>query len=422
LKSTAGQNLRAKEPEVPRRRTLRAKAIESVQNWTAKSMIPPRPSQYPNACQSCGASELREIAGFNALPRVTSDSKPFRAGGRLFVCERCALVQKVVDDDWRRETAEIYRDYEMYHQSGSPDQPVFDAQSGRPTGRCEVLARRLHESNALAASGRLLDVGAGAGAMLAAFSGVFPGWELYGLDLDARKEAMLRAIPHFKRLFTVAPEQLGENFELITLVHSLEHFFDPLDMLKKLRERLTERGHLFVQVNNVDRMPFDLVVADHLCHFNPASLAAIGAHAGLRAEILMDDWVNKEISLLSAAAPHPPEPVLGDPAQAIARAESEVAWLVRMLDHARASARGGNFGIFGTSVAATWLAGDLGDAVEFFVDEDPARQGRRHLGRPILAPLQVPAGASVYLAFVAQVSSAIAQRLRALPIRFAAPG
>jgi hypothetical protein len=92
-----------------------------------------------------------------------------------------------------------------------------------------------------------------------------------------------------------------------------------------------------------------------------------------------------------------------------------------MLEHARAAARGGNFGIFGTSVAATWLAGDLGDAVEFFVDEDPARQGRRHLGRPIYAPQQVPKGASVYLAFVAQVSSAIAQRLGALPIRFASP-
>jgi SAM-dependent methyltransferase len=381
-------------------------------------MIPPRPSSS-STCQSCGAAELHEIAGFGALPRVTSDSKPFRAGGRLFVCGRCALAQKIVDEAWSRETAEIYRDYEMYHQSGSFDQPVFDVQSGRPTGRCEVLARRLHESNALAAWGRLLDGGAGAGAMLAACSTAFPGWELYGLDLDARKEPMLRAIAHFKQLFTVPPEQLTERFELITLIHSLEHFPDPLAMLRKLAARLAERGHLFVQVNNVDRVPFDLVVADHLCHFNPASLAAMAAHAGLAAEVLMDDWVNKEISLLVAAAPHPPEPAPGDPAQAIAHAERDVGWLSRMLEHARATARAGNFGIFGTSVAATWLAGDLGQAVEFFVDEDPARQGRRHLGRPILAPGQVPAGASVYLAFVAQVASAIAQRLRALPIRFA---
>jgi hypothetical protein len=255
--------------------------------------------------------------------------------------------------------------------------------------------------------------------MLAACSAAFPGWELHGLDLDARKEPMLRAIPRFKQLFTVEAEKLAQKFELITLIHSLEHFPDPLAMLHKLRALLAERAHLFVQVNNVDRMPFDLVVADHLCHFNPASLAAMAAHAGLAAEILMDDWVNKEISLLCAAAPHPPEPVPGDGAQAIARAEHDVAWLNRVLNHARETARGGNFGIFGTSVAATWLAGDLGSAVKFFVDEDPARQGRRHLGRPILAPAQVPAGSSVYLAFVAQVASAIAQRLAPLPIRFA---
>jgi len=385
-------------------------------------MIPSPHSGLSSPCQSCGAAELGEIAGFARLPRVTSDSKPFRPGGRLFVCRRCALVQKIADDTWRRETDEIYRDYEMYHQSGAHDQPVFDPKSGRPTGRCEMLARRLHESGALAASGRLLDVGAGAGAMLAAFSSAFPGWELYGLDLDARKEAALRAIPHFKRLFTGAPESLGEQFELLTLIHSLEHFPDPLAMLKKLGARLAERGHLFVQVNNVERMPFDLIVADHLCHFSPASLAALAAHAGLAAEILMDDWVNKEISLLCAAAPHPPEPVLGDPALAKVRCEREVAWLGRMLAHARSAARGGNFGIFGTSVAATWLAGDLGEAVEFFVDEDPARQGRSHLGKPILAPAQVPAQASVYLAFVAQISSAISHRLGALPIRFVSPG
>src|SRR5678815_1760475 len=91
-------------------------------------------------CQSCGAGRLYELAGFAPLPRVTSDSKPFRPGGRLFVCEGCALVQKIADDAWLQEISEIYRDYEMYHQSTCNDQPVFDALTGRPTGRCEVLA------------------------------------------------------------------------------------------------------------------------------------------------------------------------------------------------------------------------------------------------------------------------------------------
>jgi SAM-dependent methyltransferase len=379
-------------------------------------MIPSR-----SLCQACSADRLHEIEGFSRLPRVTSDSKAFRAGGRLFVCAHCGLVQKIADPAWLQEIGEIYRDYDMYHQSAAIDQPVFDPESGRPSGRCEVLARRLRKSGALPASGTLLDVGAGSGAMLAAFSAACPEWKLFGLDLDERKLPALRAIPRFEQLFTVPPEQLQQRFNLITLIHSLEHFTDPLRMLGILRDRLAPQGRLFVQVNNVDRTAFDLIVADHLCHFDPDSLSHLAARAGLRIEALKTDWVNKELSLLSAAAQPPPQAAHGDPAHAIARITREVAWLKRMLDHARDAARGGRFGIFGTSVAATWLASGLGDGVEFFVDEDPARQGRTHLGRPILTPAQVPPGAVVYLAFVREVAGAISRRLADLPVKFTAP-
>jgi hypothetical protein len=192
-------------------------------------------------------------------------------------------------------------------------------------------------------------------------------------------------------------------------------------MLRKLQEGIAPGGRLFIQVNNVDRTPFDLVVADHLCHFTPRSLAYLVARGGLGVEAIHTDWVNKEISLLAAADSHPPDPARDDPSRGIYRIEGDITWLRNMLGHARESIGGGGFGIFGTSVAATWLASGLGDAVEFFVDEDPARDGRSHLGRPILRPAQVPQGAVVYLAFVREVSSAISRRLADLPIRFSVP-
>ena len=372
-------------------------------------------------CQSCGAGRLHEVAGFARLPRVTSDSKPFRAGGRLFVCEDCGLTQKIADPKWLEETSEIYRDYEMYYQSGGTDQPVFDAVSGRPMGRCEVLSRHLRDSARLPASGKLLDVGAGAGAMIGAFSTAFPGWRLFGLDLDARKEAALRQIPRFERLYTVPAGELGERFDLITLIHSLEHFREPLAMLKTLQQRLLPGGRLFVEVNNVERTAFDLVVADHLCHFSPASLSALLARAGFAIELVIDQWISKEISLLAGAASAARAAEKRQATPVVAAVEADVAWLERMFDNARAVASRGRFGIFGTSVAATWLASGLAGQVEFFVDEDPARQGRRHLERPVLSPAQVPAGAVVYLAFARPVAETIRHRLAALPVKFALP-
>lgn len=364
-------------------------------------------------CQACGGDALREIEGFAELPRVTSDSKPFRPGGRLFTCERCGLAQKRADERWRAEIAEIYRDYDMYHQSAALDQPVFE--DGQAVGRCELIVRRLLDAGALAPSGKLLDVGAGSGAMLAAVSAACPQWKLFGQDLDARKEPALRAIRGFERLFTMPPAEIGERFDLVTLVHSLEHFTEPLAMLRGLKACLKPGGRLFVQVNDVERMPFDLVVADHLCHFTPASLAFLAGQAGFGSRAF--DWVRKEISLLCS-----PQENLAHARAAPAKAEAAVSWLRGMLAHARAACGQGRFGIFGTSVAATWLAAGLGDAVSFFVDEDPARRGRSHLGRPILRPEDVSREAQVYLAFPTEAARAIAGRLSALGLRFSAFG
>jgi 2-polyprenyl-3-methyl-5-hydroxy-6-metoxy-1,4-benzoquinol methylase len=371
-------------------------------------------------CQSCGSAELQPIGGFESLPRVTSDSKPFRPGGKLYVCGGCGMTQKAVDAQWLSEIGEIYRGYEMYHQSGSHDQPVFDPVSGTPRGRSEVLARRLVDLGVLPQAGKLLDVGAGSGAMLAAFSGAAPRWRLYGLDLDDRKEAALRTIPNFEALYTVAPAEVPGRFDLVTLIHSLEHFTAPLATLRALSSRLAPRGRLFVQVNNLERTAFDLAVADHLCHFTPRSLAAMLARAGFAVERVATDWVSKEISLLASPAPAA-APEAADAPQAPAAVRREVAWLQSMLEDARRRANGKAFGIFGTSVAATWLDKGLPGMVQFFVDEDPSRNGRSHFGRPILRPEGVPAGAVVYLAFVPEVAEAIRRRLSARGLDFAVP-
>jgi SAM-dependent methyltransferase len=334
------------------------------------------------------------------------------------------MVQKLPDAQWLAEIGEIYRDYEMYHQSAANDQAVFDPVSGHPMGRCEVLAKRLLEPGLLPASGSLLDVGAGSGAMLAAFSAASPGWRLFGLDLDDRKESSLRTIPRFERLYTVAPEQVGQQFNLITLIHSLEHFPDPVAMLRSLRGLVAPGGRLFVQVNNAERTPFDLVVADHLCHFTPQSLACLVARGGLGVGPVRTDWVNKELSLLASGAPQSARPQAEDAAAATARVRRDVDWLAGMLEHARstsAKAGRGRFGMFGTSVAATWLASGLGEAIDFYVDEDPARRGRTHLGRPIVAPGEAAAGSTVYLAFIGDIAAQIARRLGHLTLDFASP-
>ncbi len=377
------------------------------------------------SCQSCQSHTLNEILGFGNLPRVTSDSKPFKNGGRLFVCDTCGLTQKIPDPVWIAEIERIYADYQMYYQSDTPDQVVFAPTSGEPIGRCELLVQHLKASKAIKNSGVLLDVGAGSGAMLSAFSASFTNWQLSGLDLDNRKLNKLREIRGFDTLYTVTPPELPRLFDLMSLIHSLEHLINPIEFLKQLLEKTSIDGQIFIEVNNVTEVPFDLVVADHLCHFSPYTLHALVGRAGWSVEILATNWARKELSLLAgrqaSKSMHSENPAFEGAESAFKRTQRQVDWLVGLITQANELAAAGAIGIFGTSVAATWLASALGSKVAFFVDEDPARKGKTHMGCPIFRPIDAPRGSSVFLAFPNPIAKSIAKRLSNLAAKYIAP-
>lgn len=370
----------------------------------------------------CGAVGLQEISGFSRLSRVTSDCKPFPAGGRLAVCPSCGGLQKFADARWLEEIGRIYADYDMYHQSSEVDQVVMDPATGGLRPRGAVLAGRLAALSTFPVSGRWLDVGAGRGAMLRAVSDLDKGWQLHACDLDDRYRETLKAIPGFAELHSGGLEAAHGTFDVVSMIHSLEHFVEPLDVLRSARQRLGADGWLFVQVNDTSANPFDMVVADHLTHFTPETLSNTVARAGYRVEHVTTDWVTKEISLTAR--------VNGAGQAAIAAVDShtvvpavrrEIDWLDHVASAAEAAAAAGPIGLFGSAIAGTWLAGLLGDRVAFFVDEDRTRLDRRHLGKPILAPSQVPSGSVIFIGLIPATAARIHDRLKLLPVRFHLP-
>jgi SAM-dependent methyltransferase len=374
-------------------------------------------------CRICAARDLEEISGYAALPRVTSDCKPFAPGGRLAVCAACGAVQKPTDAKWEKEAATIYERYEPYYQSGGVEQAVFDPAKGEPRRRSHVILDRLIAARGLGKSGKLIDVGCGNGVLLTAFAEIRPGWRLFGHELSDLHVETLSNIPGFERLYTGALSELPEGFDVITMMHALEHFPDPLAGLKELRTKLREGGALFVEVPNGEATPFDLLSADHVSHFTRHDLARLVERAGLGAAVIAEDWVTKELSVVAvpekAAVTLPPPPSL---AQVMSRVAGQIAWLQNVIDGAHEAARRGKtFGIFGSSVAAMWLFGQLSERVAFFVDEDPSREGATLLDRPILTPDNIPEGSVVFFTLIPQVARAVATRLRRPGVEFSLP-
>jgi SAM-dependent methyltransferase len=367
------------------------------------------------ACQICAASTVEEVDGFARMPRVTSDCRPWPAGGRLAVCGSCAAVQKIADEEWHGDAAQIYEGYDLYPQGDGAEQAVFDGDGGKAESRSDRLLSHLLEYIRPEKSGRMLDIGCGNGAFLVAFGRRRDGWDLHGSELDERSLATLSTIPNFRKLHTCGLSEIGENFDCISLIHALEHFEYPELLLGQMRQCLSgSEAAVVVQVPDWRANPFDFLIADHLLHFGVETLEALLRRSGFEVLSIAQGWIPNEISAVARRGDRMAA-TLGSADTDIAAIHADIGrrlrWLEEVSNEARGLAVAGEIGIFGSSIAASWLHGAIGEKGAFFVDEDPNRQGRRHLGRPILTPGEVPQGSSVFVPLAPRAAGSIALRL-----------
>ena len=366
-----------------------------------------KPSLTP--CHVCSSAALEVVECYETFARVTSDCKPWPRGGALGICRGCGCVQAVADDSWREEAAQIYRNYSIWHQSGGSEQRVFDG-AGQAASRSWRILERLRRETSLPQRGRLLDIGCGNGSLLSTAGELLPEWSLAGTEFDDKYRARIESIPNVEGLYTDSLAEVPGQFDLVTLSHVFEHLTSPATLLELLPDLLKPNGHVLIQVPNYRENPFELTVADHCSHFCPVSLARIVSSAGYTIRILAD-WVPREITLLAQPGVCTPA-TIADAPNASKAVASALCWLDAMRGDAGRNCDGRLFGIFGTSIAGTWLYSELGDQVSFFVDEDSQRAGKSHLGIPIVLPEQAPQDSLVFVALPQSLAGTVISRLR----------
>lgn len=372
------------------------------------------PAAVDCQCHVCGTPNPTPVPRYGQLYRVSSDCRPAARGGRLCVCRACGAVQKVIDTAWNSEVEQIYDSYSIYYQAAGAEQAVFDVDSSRSVRRSRHLLDRLRSKVSLPAFGRLLDLGCGNGALLRAFSDLEPRWSLVGTELNDKYRSEVERIEHVEALHTCMPIDVPGPFDLITMVHVLEHIPSPIEFLAKLRTKLKKDGVLVIEVPHYVENPFDLIVADHSTHFDLATLRRVLEAAGYRVLESADDWLPKELTVVALQAESTPPIIYPTSAVSIGSAAARIAWLHGVLASARRAACAGSLGIFGTSIAATWLQAELDDKVDFFVDEDPSRVGRMFFDRPVFLPRDAPPEGAVFVALPPHLAANVVSRLRRL--------
>jgi 2-polyprenyl-3-methyl-5-hydroxy-6-metoxy-1,4-benzoquinol methylase len=145
--------------------------------------------------------------------------------------------------------------------------------------------------------GRLLDIGCGLGVFLERAAAV--GWDVYGCDTSAAWVAHAQAATAQDRVVCAEPtvDIFGAmRFDLITLWDVIEHIYDPVSMLRVVRELLAPGGEVFLRTPNARyvvpvyraRRAFghsvELGPLNHVVYFDAASLRKALDLADLRAQ------------------------------------------------------------------------------------------------------------------------------------------
>lgn len=197
------------------------------------------------------------------------------AGGRRLVkCAGCGLIYTA---DFNQAEANYREDY----FSGK------NRYIGRWDEFCSMFDALLAKVQAFKRGGKLLDIGAGVGALMAAARK--RGFEAKGVELSAwasafaNKEKKLDVFPG-----TLTAARFGpETFDLAVLNHVLEHADAPLELLAETRRVLKNDGLLVVGAPNIGSIMAGLQGAgwpslrpeEHIWHFTRETLSRLLARA-----------------------------------------------------------------------------------------------------------------------------------------------
>jgi SAM-dependent methyltransferase len=372
-------------------------------------------------CHLCGfprPEPLRPEGGPFGL--VSSDVQCVAGTAEFAVCPNCAAVQKPTTPEWQAMAERIYANYDINHQAEGAEPMIFDSAKGHGP-RSSILLRHFLERFPLAESGRLLDIGCANGKLLESFHGLRPSWRLSGAEIRDTWAATVLALPGVERFYSGPDPAYEGRFDVISLSHVLEHIPEPVAFLERIAGHLAEGGRLLVALPDLRQNPIDLVIADHCTHFDERSLGDVLAGAGLEVALLSASWLPKE--LVAVASRGKRVPPRGPAPHAYADAKQRCLFYFKLIDGVREAARKAmegsrNFGVMGSSIAACWLAQELGGGVAFFVDEDPRRVGGQLMDRPILGFAQLAPGATVFIPMSVPVAERIIGRWGHLPVAF----
>jgi hypothetical protein len=199
---------------------------------------------------------------------------------RIVKCEKCGFISRDVigiEDDY-------YHELDKYRQS-LQDTIKMTARKRDAQLRFDIIEK------VVKSRGSLLDIGANDG--LSMLEAEVRGFKTLGCEpnIYAAQYATKMGLEIINKSFVDAFDELIKRgpFNVVTIFHVLEHFPDPLKLLRMVRELMSLDSYLIVEVPDIDS-PISKIYKwddlrinkEHLFYFNKNSLNTLVRKAGFR--------------------------------------------------------------------------------------------------------------------------------------------
>lgn len=220
---------------------------------------------------------------------------------RLVICNSCSLIytnprlkKRYLRHLYSREyfcnSESVHFGYENY---------IGDAQKIITT-----FDKRMREIEKIKKNGMLLDVGCATGFFMKAAQK--RGWKVVGNEIS--QFAAQYAQKHYKfKVYTddfIKAPIKHRSFDLITMWDVIEHFYDPIQAVKKANSLLNDKGILVLSTPDVDSFPAKIMRSrwvgyklsdEHLTYFSPKTLSRLLEKAGFK--VIKKTHTGKHVSL-----------------------------------------------------------------------------------------------------------------------------
>lgn len=231
-------------------------------------------------CNLCRADDAKFI--LQARCRLSNIKKEFF---KLMKCRRCGLIYL----NPRPHEEEMSKYYPSWYHSRA-DTKFLDIEKTKIGGISwrEAMQKKAEPILRYKTSGKILDIGCGDGSLLK-FLKEF-GWQTFGIEPHRPSSLYAKEVLGLN----VFSGRLGEanypdeSFDVITLLHVLEHLHDPSEVLKKSFWLIKRDGILIVEVPNFGSFEAKIFRSKwvgisaplHLYHFTPQSLRLMLENCG----------------------------------------------------------------------------------------------------------------------------------------------